>query len=617
MKRMLILITCAACAAMLRAGVMPSADLSGTLVRPQEFAPLPRAADGFWRDSVPDAMRRGYIAYGERYSGKPWQTLPFTLFAEFRTNGNRTRYEKVCFAKRRQLAALVMAETVEGRGRFLGDIINGLGSLCEETWWGIPAHYGKMFPVAETQTVDLFNAETAGLVALARYMLAQQLDSVMPGLCGRIDAEVTRRMLVPALSEDYWWKRAGMNWNPWICSNWLTCILICEKDRTRQLEGVAQIMRAMDAFIAAYPEDGGCDEGAGYWDRAAASLFECMRLLDIATSHRADMLTPKVRAMMTYIYKMYIGNGYCVNFADAHSNRMQAQPDIVLPMALWLDDDVMKGFGAYLAEANAIYDSAAAYGASGNFPALGRELFMLKDIRRMMTLTAAEPAPESVWLPDLQIMTARRGGVYAAMKGGNNDESHNHNDVGNFIVYASGEPLFIDIGVGEYTSKTFSGERYAIWTMQSQYHNLPLINGTAQKDGKEYKAEVVSRGRHSLTLDIAGAYPPPAAVKRWYRTLGIKGNVVEVAEDYELDEYRSPSKIVLMTTGQPALAKPGVLSVGSHRVEYDAESMEPTVEDVSSLMDSLLQGVWGKRMCRIVFTIKSKEKKNKVKYRII
>jgi hypothetical protein len=43
-----------------------------------------------------------------------------------------------------------------------------------------------------------------------------------------------------------------------------------------------------------------------------------------------------------------------------------------------------------------------------------------------------------------------------AIKGGNNGESHNHNDVGSFIIYTDGEPLFIDPGVGEYTAKTFS-----------------------------------------------------------------------------------------------------------------------------------------------------------------
>ena len=38
-------------------------------------------------------------------------------------------------------------------------------------------------------------------------------------------------------------------------------------------------------------------------------------------------------------------------------------------------------------------------------------------------------------------------------------------------------------GVGTYTRQTFSSERYTIWTMQSNYHNLPMINGVPQKYG--------------------------------------------------------------------------------------------------------------------------------------
>ena len=45
----------------------------------------------------------------------------------------------------------------------------------------------------------------------------------------------------------------------------------------------------------------------------------------------------------------------------------------------------------------------------------------------------------------------------------------------------------IDAGVGTYNRQTFSEQRYDIWTMQSNYHNLPMINGVPQKNGPEFK----------------------------------------------------------------------------------------------------------------------------------
>ena len=574
---------------------------------------LPQAGDSFWRDSIPTEMRQSYVSYGEQYADKPWTVLPWTVFAEYKITGNRVNYEGICFEKRRQLAALVMAEIMEGKGRFIHQIIDGIGSFCEETWWGIPAHYSKPIPLTELQEVDLFNAETAGLIAWTRYMLEKQLDAFSSALCQRIDGEIERRILQPAVERDYWWKTAGMNWNPWICSNWLACVLICEKDEARKAEAIRQIRQATQAFIDAYPEDGGCDEGPGYWDRAAASMFEIMRLLDFEPtgvgSQETEVGRPesKVRRMAAYAYKTYIGNDYCVCFADAHENKAVQQVNIVYPFGLWLNDQTMREFGAWLGQRKQVLTNPAAlFDKSGNFPTLGRELFFLRHIREFMAEQPREPLLKDVWLPDLQIMTARRGNLYVAMKGGHNGESHNHNDVGSFIVYRNNGPLFIDPAVGEYTAKTFGKDRYDIWTMQSQYHNLPQINGTDQKDGKTFAAKVVSHKNGQLTLDIAGAYPAEADVKSWKRTVTATKSGITVTEDFELNNYKRPARLMLMTTNRDALKY----------ISYNHNQLEVSVEDVSNQLDPLLKGMWGQEMYRIVLTVKSKKMKQLIKYSI-
>ena len=585
-KKILLLLACLA-------SVLTASSRSGSL--------LPKADDAFWRDSIPVEMRQSYIQYGSQYLGKPWTVLPWTVFAENKLNGNRVNYERLCFEKRRQLAALVMAEIMEGNGRFTHDIINGIGSFCQETWWGIPAHYSKAIPLTELQEVDLFNAETASLIVWTRYMLEKQFNAFTQDLCKRIDREIERRILIPALTHNYWWKTAGMNWNPWICSNWLTCVLICEKDETRKAKAIAQIKASTQAFIDAYPEDGGCDEGPGYWDRAAASMFEVMRLLDYGADN------PKVRKMAAYAYKMYIGNDYCANFADAHENKAVQQINIVYPFGLWLGDKTMREFGAYLGyQKHVLENPAALYDKSGNFPTLGRELFFLRNIRDFMAETPREPLLKNVWLPDLQIMTARRGHLFVAVKGGHNGESHNHNDVGSFVVYDNNEPLFIDPGVGEYTAKTFGKNRYDIWTMQSQYHNLPQINGVDQKEGKQYGAKVISHKDGLLTLDIASAYPQEAAVKSWKRIIAATKSGITITEDYALSEYRQPSRLMFITLNPDAL----------QHIHFDTNKLSATIEDISSQLDPLLQGMWGKHMYRIVLTIKSTRNNESIRYTI-
>ena len=561
--------------------------------------------------TLPDSVAEGYIAFGERYLHKPWAELPDSVFAQFKKNGNRVNYEAIVFERRRQLAALVMAEVVEDKGRFMNDILNGIDVHLDEPWWGIPAHYSKPKPDRNIQTVDLFNAESASLVAWTRHLLADKLDAMRHGICDSIDNDITRRILVPAVSENYWWKRASMNWNPWICSNWLACISFCEHDAARRSEALRQIGDALKFFVDSYPDDGGCDEGPGYWDRAAASLFECLQWHDFEGLDHA-----KIKKMGAYIYKLYIGNDYCVDFADSHTNKSVQQINILYPFALYANDKTMRQFAGHMFCRNL----AKYYENSGNFPTLGREIVFLRHFDELAREEAREPLMKHVWLDKLQIMTTRQhegstAGLFLAMKGGNNDESHNHNDVGSFLVYADGQPLLIDVGVGEYTSQTFSGDRYSIWTMQSAYHNLPIINGVCQKNGRQYKAKNVEYSPGRLTMDIAEAYPADAKVQCWKRTVSLNDARIDVTEDYCLEEYIAPTQINFITIVPPVVKKNKV-ALGDRVIKFSSRQMSASVEDISENMDTLLRNMWGDKLYRITLTLRSTSPTGKVAYTI-
>lgn len=82
---------------------------------------------------------------------------------------------------------------------------------------------------------------------------------------------------------------------------------------------------------------------------------------------------------------------------------------------------------------------------------LGRSLFSLFEVKP--AAASAAPMLRDAWLPGIEVMTARdrggsSGGFFVAAKGGHNAESHNHNDVGTFLVYRDGTPLPVD---AEYT----------------------------------------------------------------------------------------------------------------------------------------------------------------------
>ena len=222
-----------------------------------------------------------------------------------------------------------------------------------------------------------------------------------------------------------------------------------------------------------------------------------------------------------------------------------------------------------------------------------------------------EPLLDDSWLPRLQVMTARRGSLFLAMKGGHNDESHNHNDVGSFIVYADGQPLLIDPGTGEYTSKTFSSGRYSIWTMQSQYHNLPRINGCDEKEGRQFAAQAVNYRKGSLDMRIEGAYPPEARVKSWKRSVRIDGKKkarVTITDSYELDTIAAPTQLMWVSAVKPDASIPGIIRLGNHGLYYPKNQAKATVEDLEPLMDSHLKTMWNGPLYRIVLTLENKQK---------
>ena len=96
--------------------------------------------------------------------------------------------------------------------------------------------------------------------------------------------------------------------------------LFVEKDADKRKQHVLKIQESLDNFIDGYPDDGGCDEGAHYWDRAAGSLCDNLWLLNKATSGNIDLSNNrKIKEMGAFLCKMNIGNGFGVNFADTNN----------------------------------------------------------------------------------------------------------------------------------------------------------------------------------------------------------------------------------------------------------------------------------------------------------
>lgn len=616
----------------LLSGAFDSGRPKKILVPSASWHLFPKCAErGVWTN-ISEPLRKAYIAQAELFQNASWQTPKATDFLEYTRNGNRSRYQAISYGRREQLAALVLGECMEGKGRFLDDIMNGVWTICEETYWGVPAHVGLQkrgagLPDVSEPTVDLFAAETGMLIAWTYYLVGDELARISPLVTERMRSEVKRRIISVNLDrDDFWWmgfNRTVNNWNPWICSNWLTAVLVFEDDPDRRAASILKILRCLDNFLDPYPRDGGCDEGPSYWGRAGGSLFDCLELLQSASNNAINVFgKPLIQEIGRYIYRAYIHDQYFINFADAPA-KQEADASLIFRYGKSIHDDTMMRLASYLARRQDLGAGAR----KGQFGSLGRLLPMLFSLPELLNTESQEPLLRDFWLPDLQVMGARSSdrtvkGFYIAAKGGHNAESHNHNDVGNFIVYHDGSPVIIDVGVETYTAKTFSKDRYSIWTMQSAYHNLPSINGVMQKEGREYQASDVKFAADDksvrFSLDIARAYPPDAKVKSWIRTITLdRGRDVVINDRYQLQELVKPFTLSLMTSCVPIAGKEGVVSLRQEvegRVQtisllYDEEKFSVAIEPIA-IDDPRLKSSWGEKVYRIVLSSKTRALKD-------
>ncbi|HEY5465065.1 MAG TPA: heparinase II/III family protein [Hanamia sp.] len=328
--------------------------------------------------------------------------------------------------------------------------------------------------------------------------------------------------------------------------------------------------------------------------------------------------------MGAYIYNTHIAGKYFINVADAHP---EMEPDglLIFRFGKDVDDKNMMNMGSWALHT---YDEKGI--ELENFHRT-RILYNLLTIKKCTAYPYKENPPTDVWYSDVQLMASRsNNGLFLASHAGNNGESHNHNDVGDFMVYADGNPVIIDVGSGTYTARTFSKDRYKLWFNTSAYHNLPTINGEEQGAGLQFSATDVSytknKNSSQLSMNIAKAYPETAGVKSWNRTVKLdntKGDI-EVKDHYEMNKNPDSLTQTFMTVCNTDINSPGKIIfdlIGEKKIflDYDNKIWNISKEKMNLVTpeDQGLKHSWdGRDIWRILLTNKSAGQNKSLSYRI-
>lgn len=600
-------------------------QLKECLVENQAWVPFPAYSDRAGWDALMGSNRESIIAGGEKYLDYEWKVIRMSTYMEYAKSGDRYVNEVPYDDNNNAIARLFAAELAEGRGRFIPQIVDGVMHTCEMTSWAISAHVasfspdGRPLPKQGDTTLELVQGNVSQMLSWIYYFLHEEFDRMDPEISRRLKSELVRRELDPYLTEtSYWWMGFDPdhmlnNWNPWCNTNALVCFMLIEDDLERLTRGVWKSMWSVDQYLNRIQGDGGIEEGPSYWGHSAGMVYEYARVIHLATGGAVNLFgIDQIRGMGEYIVNSYVGDGWVVNFADASARGGADDSNLIYRFGKATGSAMMMG---YAAEIRAAHPGRPSPGS--NVLAFLESLSVYDEFS---SAAAGYEARDYVWYPQTQFHYVRGArGLFLAAKAGYNDESHNHNDVGSFCLYADNLPVFIDAGVGTYTAKTFSAQRYDIWTMQTDYHNLPLINGVPQRNGREYRAGDVYSSSSCFRADIAGAYPEEAAVRSWVRSYSLKGGTLSISDSFDLVEAKAPNQVNFLAWGEVDASVPGVvtLSVQGRNLilKYDSSAFTAEKETIS-VDDPRLSAVWGPQICRIRLTARKLQRKGSYRFSI-
>ena len=621
-----------------------------------DWFPYPAYSDRKgWAELLGDSVEY-LVRAGEKYLSYVWQSVPATAYLAYERTGERPVMENPLKENRLALNSLVLAELAEGKGKFIDQIINGVWHISHMPSWVLSAHLprqrsGRTLPDPAEQLIDLGSAALGAQIAVACHFFKEVFDGVNP-VVGRVAYDaVKKQILDPYLNSDEqkanWWLAydipAGSvvnNWNPWCNADVILCFLLMENDHVRLDRALLQSAKSVDKFLAYVKTDGACEEGPAYWGHAAGKAYDYLQIMHDASEGKFSLFNdPQIKAMGEYISRSFVNDGWVVNFADATA-KLSYSPALVYNYGKATGSLEMQDFAIYnLADSkNTLFKRPV--------PVVWTDAYRcLESLRYMPEMSARTDAlnskissgvsleslkeqlrchvPDFTWYPQTEFCYMLNGnGWFFAAKGGYNNESHNHNDVGTFVLYSDGVPMFVDAGVGTYSKKTFSSERYTIWSMCSDWHNLPVINGVTQRDGAGYRSSSVkaSKGKNAgaFSLDISGADPQESACVSWKRDYKLTSKLLTITDSYCLNERKASDVENFLVQGSVYLAgektpsgyivKTGEVVVCNHGVNMVLtypKDLTPSVETMS-LDDKRLTDVWGESLRRISLTSSDK-----------
>ncbi|MEM6822695.1 MAG: heparinase II/III family protein [Verrucomicrobiota bacterium] len=513
------------------------------------------------------------------------------LYQSFHRTGRRFDFDVAYKTRRRLLTQSALAAVlVDDPSPFLNPLFERWRQTLAEPSWALNAHVenrsGK-----DPNCLDLATCETANAISELYQVFFEYLpDDLREGTKQRIHTILESYL---SNSRAPWgWFRSTHNWNAICHQGILGAALNVETNPDRIVKVVSKIQRDLPRFLDGFTEDGGCTEGATYWGYGFGWFSWMNEQIESRTNGTLSLFldNPLIEKIAHFGIDFHIPPISKINFADGFFyNRLQ--PGLISYLGNRLKSKRLTEAANWL-----YFDEI---GRLGNLDAQDPDRQDFFTLARnflhspfLLPKNSSFPEGDCIY-PNLEVWNTR--GVDKASgkswsvsaKAGNNDEHHNHNDCGSYLIHINGKPLVSEIGKPDYVKRYFHGDRYSFIAARSLGHSVPLINGCEQRSGYQYSSELIQAvvgSNPTFQADISGCYPRSAECSSAIRTITINRNPfrIQVNTKIILKEVFSLEDAII-TLGKATLISESLavlnLEGESIRITLDQNSRFDRIED--------------------------------------
>ncbi|MBQ8146304.1 MAG: heparinase II/III family protein [Clostridia bacterium] len=356
--------------------------------------------------------------------------------------------------------------------KYLRSLIESIWELCNEYSWAPLGHYNGYYDRTpkdfDPGLIDIFGASLAFSMAEIKSLFKDRLPKL---LVDRMTYEIRRHTIEPYLTRKFFWETHNNNWTA-VCTGAVGGVLMYE-DPDELYRQLPRLQASMECYLNSYDDDGMCVEGTGYWCFGFGFFSVYAMLLREFTNGEIDWFkNPKVKSIAQFIQKMHL------------------QPNV---LAMFSDVNVKEGYLLFLP-----HMLKSVYGDAIEKLTQDRATVIANCHWAFAVRAVAYYNPDYVGnrlenrtysAPVTNYFIKRTDNYGFAFKGGNQWESHNHQDVGSFILARNNKQIFCDFGYngpGEWNPS-----RYKNFHPSSFSHSVPYFNGIGQGGDDENKARAV------------------------------------------------------------------------------------------------------------------------------